>query len=114
MSLSLSRTEHGTLAAHSITTVQGLPMIAIAQTNLAASQGGIYLKSGSTTLDFTAMHPLIPGYHKQITMHGKLSNFTGGDLVLQVHAISGDGNTDVKFGEVDERFGRHITVIAGL
>jgi hypothetical protein len=77
--------------------------------------GTVWVEAGGATVARAPMHTLKSGHHTQISLHGQLSNFSGGAIVVRVKAVGDTSGVNVQFGEPgDGRFGRNITLIAGL
>lgn len=79
-------------------------------------------KNGRLDLDISGnrvnnvpTHGLQPWEKKQLTLHGRLSGFAGGRLIIRLIANGESSETSFHLGVQDDgRFGRWITVMAGL
>jgi hypothetical protein len=82
----------------------------------AVNHGTIKLLSqpGDVELGLAPMHLMTPGAGwVEYTMHGRISNFSGGTLTLDITAFGANPNTEVEFGTNDTRWARKCTVVAG-
>ena len=81
----------------------------------ASNRGAVYLIAGGEELDRIPTH-IFTTHYGQFALHGKVQNFEGGTLTVRITAGGEISNTKLRFGASngDRRFGRRITVIAGL
>ncbi len=85
--------------------------------NGGANGGTLTLKNGSTVIAQVATHGLDAGTTQWMPfpLFGKLADFAGGTLTLDIEFETSEATSDVTFGVDGEgRFGRSIMVLAGL
>lgn len=86
-------------------------------TQNASPRGVIRLEIAGTSVDNIPTHAIpAASPYTQLTMHGRMAGFAGGTLIVRVIASAEIAETDIKFGDPngDSRFGRRVTVIAGM
>lgn len=84
---------------------------------VAGSNGGtVTLKHGDTIIDQTPTHNLDNGTQwTQLVLFGRVENFVGGDLSLDLEFETSEASSDVEFGvDGENRFGRSVQILAGL
>ena len=83
----------------------------------ASETGSAWIEINGVRLDQVPTHVLPrETLAHQLTLHGRLQNFTGGRLTVFIKASTEASTAHFKFGveNGDGRFGRHVTVVAGL
>lgn len=79
------------------------------------NSGTVWLDAGGEFVGMAPLHMIESDRDSQLTIHGKISNFAGGTLVVKVMVGPESADADINFGiEGDPRFGRQVTIIAGL
>ncbi len=79
--------------------------------------GKIWIEpNGGTRLDYLPTHLIFDENAHQLTLHGRIQNFAGGTLTISLKADTENSSVNLHFGanNGDTRFGRRITIIAGL
>lgn len=79
-------------------------------------RGTVLLEAGGVELNRMHTHYHMLPYVRQLILHGRLANFSGGTLIVRIWGGGESPAVNIEFGTAndDERFGRRITVIAGL
>jgi len=80
----------------------------------ASNRGAVWIEVNGVRPDTVPTHILL--YEAQLTLHGRLQNFPGGRLTVFIKALTEIPESNIKFGAEngDHRFGRRVTVVAGL
>lgn len=97
-------------------TVVMLSLYGYAEPN-TASAGSIYLEVNGTYIQAAPTHVIVPGgTFTSMMLHGRYPNFSGGTLIVRVVAVTETASANVVFGVAgsDPRFGRFVTVMAGM
>jgi hypothetical protein len=81
----------------------------------ANNRGAVWIEVNGIQLDIVPTHILLYEW-AQLTLHGRLQNFPGGRLTVFIKALTEIPEANLTFGAEngDHRFGRRITVVAGL
>jgi hypothetical protein len=86
------------------------------QKNAGANGGTVMIKEGSTVVADAPTHLVDLGSQWLVqTLHGVISAFAGGTLTLTIVFETSESTSDITFGVGgDSRFGRKVTLLAGL
>lgn len=104
-------------------TIDGVPagdihvVATICAVKVAGSNGGtVTLYAGNVEVGNAPTHAVDYGSAMTMfTIHGKISQFSGGTLSLAFKFETGEVTSAINFGAgSDDRFGRKVTIIAGL
>lgn len=84
--------------------------------NAGLNGGTVTLKQGETIIDQTPTHNFDNGTQwTQLVLFGRIENFEGGDLSLELEFETSEATSDLVFGvDGENRFGRSIQLLAGL
>jgi hypothetical protein len=86
--------------------------------NAGSNGGTLSLLNGSTVIAAKPTHVVDLGAGSQwvpISMFGRIANFAGGDLELELQFETSEASSDITFGvDGEDRFARNAMVLAGL